>query len=169
MFTAQTYPKPCERQTSSFVPFPVGFVCFSFFFPPLVMSLESASGFSRGSHSLVMVPSEMVRLLRGLRGSHSRQLPRPWQSRDESPCLWPVQRLRGQPAPAPAGDVASGSTCTGSPVPGSPAGPILTGRAARAGGWQGDLALRRTSSGRGQHRRRCGQEVFPHGQRWGRR
>lgn len=47
--------------------------------------------------------------------------------------------------------------------------PIPTGRPARAGGWQGDPALRRTSSGRGQHRRRCGQKVFPQGQRWGRR
>lgn len=83
------------------------------------MSLESASGFSRGSHSLVTVPSEMDRLLRRLRGSHSRAL----QRREESQCLWPVQRLRAQPGQAPAGDMASGSTCTGSPVRGSPSSP----------------------------------------------
>lgn len=41
---------------------------FPFFFPPLVMSLESAPDFSRGSHSLAMVPSEMVKVLGGLRG-----------------------------------------------------------------------------------------------------
>lgn len=55
----------------------LAWVFFFFFFPPLVMPLESASGFSRGSHSLVTVPSEMGRLLRRLRGSHSRQLPGP--------------------------------------------------------------------------------------------
>lgn len=42
-------------------------------------------------------------------------------------------------------------------------------RPARAAGCQVAPALRRTGSGRGQPRQRCGQEEFPHGQRWGRR
>lgn len=70
---------------------------------------------------------------------------------------------------AAEGSARTGSPCTGSPVPGSPAAPIATGLPARAGGRQVDPAVRRTGPGRGQHRRRCGQEAIPEGQRWGRR